>query len=136
MHADIARNYGPLFDAAPDKISQTLAAIIADGRKVLAVDYNTALDMQRKLRLSIEQLFEHFNAIITPASAGPAPEGLTSTGNPVFCTSWTFMGLPAISLPLLEVNGMPMGVQLTGAFGDEARLLRTANWLIQHLSQS
>ena len=43
---------------------------------------------------------------------------------------WTLAGLPAVSLPLLKgEGGMPIGVQLVGAFGNDARLLRTANWL-------
>ncbi len=28
---------------------------------------------------------------------------------------------------------MPLGVQLVGAAGDDARLLRTANWLVNKL---
>ena len=40
------------------------------------------------------------------------------------------MGLPSITLPLLTgEGGLPLGVQLIGARGDDARLLRTANWL-------
>jgi Asp-tRNA(Asn)/Glu-tRNA(Gln) amidotransferase A subunit family amidase len=45
------------------------------------------------------------------------------------------MGLPAINLPLLQSDGgMPIGVQLIGAPGDDARLLRTANWLMSKLA--
>jgi Asp-tRNA(Asn)/Glu-tRNA(Gln) amidotransferase A subunit family amidase len=41
------------------------------------------------------------------------------------------MGLPAVNLPLLQgESGMPIGVQLVGAPGDDARLLRAANWLV------
>ncbi len=39
---------------------------------------------------------------------------------------------PALSLPLLHgENGLPIGVQLVGRRGDDARLLRTARWLVQ-----
>jgi Asp-tRNA(Asn)/Glu-tRNA(Gln) amidotransferase A subunit family amidase len=44
--------------------------------------------------------------------------------------------VPAVSLPLLEVDGMPMGVQLIGARGDDGRLLRTARWLARHLAKA
>jgi len=65
-----------------------------------------------------------------PATVGEAPVGLESTGSPVFCTLWTLCGMPAISLPMLEgAAGMPLGVQLVGPRGDDARLLRTARWL-------
>ena len=40
-----------------------------------------------------------------------APEGLESTGDASFCTLWSFCGVPAISLPLLEgPNGLPVVV--------------------------
>lgn len=136
MVADIAKSYGSFLAAGPGAISERLASIIEDGRKVKAVNYNHARDMQLLCRSALDPLFDRFNAIITPASPGPAPQGLDSTGNPIFCTIWTYCGVPAISVPLLEINGLPVGVQLVGQFGDDARLLRTAHWLVQHLSNA
>jgi Asp-tRNA(Asn)/Glu-tRNA(Gln) amidotransferase A subunit family amidase len=132
MFADIAKNYGPLLDAAPDKISAKMASMIGEGRQISAVDYNRARDLQGVCRAALAPLFEKYDAILTPAAIGPAPRSLDATGNPVFCTIWTYCGVPAISLPLLTIGGMPVGVQLIGRFGDDARLLRTANWLARH----
>jgi Asp-tRNA(Asn)/Glu-tRNA(Gln) amidotransferase A subunit family amidase len=40
-----------------------------------------------------------------------------------------------VTLPLLTgADGMPIGVQLVGRFGDDARLLRTARWLVAAIS--
>ena len=76
-------------------------------------------------------MFDEYDAILTPAAPGPAPRGLDSTGNPVFCSTWTYLGTPAVTLPLLQSeDGMPMGVQLVGRRGNDARLLRTARWLV------
>jgi Asp-tRNA(Asn)/Glu-tRNA(Gln) amidotransferase A subunit family amidase len=74
-------------------------------------------------------IFDRFDAILTPASAGPAPEGLGSTGSPAFNFLWTYLGMPAISLPLLEVQGFPLGVQLVGACGKDGLLLAAAKGL-------
>jgi Asp-tRNA(Asn)/Glu-tRNA(Gln) amidotransferase A subunit family amidase len=83
---------------------------------------------------AIEPLFERYDALLTPATTGPAPHGLGSTGSPVFCTIWTLCGMPAVTLPLLQAgNGLPLGVQLVGQKGDDARLLRTARWLVETL---
>ena len=88
------------------------------------------------LNALLGELFEEFDAILTPATTGEAPLGLDSTGNPIFCTLWTLCGTPAISLPLLQgCNDMPMGVQLVGARGDDTRLLRTAGWLARRLAE-
>ena len=76
----------------------------------------------------------NYGTILTPAALGPAPKGLGSTGNPVFCGFWTYLGVPAVTLPLLEVDGLPMGVQLIGARRDDGRLLRTAQWLVKRFA--
>ena len=68
------------------------------------------------------------------SAPGPAPSTLASTGDPVFNGMWTYLGVPAITLPLLETDGLPIGVQLIGARRDDARLLRTARWLVRHLN--
>jgi Asp-tRNA(Asn)/Glu-tRNA(Gln) amidotransferase A subunit family amidase len=52
----------------------------------------------------------------------------------VFCAFWTYLGVPAVVLPLLESDGLPIGVQLIGARRDDGRLLRTARWLVQSLA--
>ena len=80
------------------------------------------------------EVFADYDAILTPATPGEAPVGLDATGSPIFCTLWTFTGLPAITLPLMNGEaGMPLGVQLIGKKGDDARLMRTAAWLTRHV---
>ena len=77
------------------------------------------------------------NPLSAYTAPGAAPEGLANTGDPSFCTLWTLCGMPAITLPLLSAgNGLPIGVQLVGKRGDDARLMRTANWLVRHLDNS
>ena len=54
---------------------------------------------------------------------------------PAFCSLWSFCGVPAITVPLLVgAKGLPIGVQLIGPKGDDARLLRTARWLIDKVA--
>ena len=58
----------------------------------------------------------------------------SSTGSPGFCTLWTFAGLPALNLPLRRRGQtLPLGLQLVGRHGDDARLLRTGRWLARWL---
>jgi Asp-tRNA(Asn)/Glu-tRNA(Gln) amidotransferase A subunit family amidase len=135
MAADMAHNLGKLADQGRGTVSQQFQELIAEGRGVTATRYLDALALARALRGPIEELFQQeCTAIITPATAGVAPKG-DATGDPVFCSLWTLLGLPAITLPLLSgEDGMPLGVQLIGAPGDDARLLRTATWLVRRLS--
>jgi len=134
-HADMAHNLAPYYARGKDQLSPVLCETIESGRKILAVDYNRAVDAVAALNAGLDRLFERYDAILTPAAKGEAPEGLDSTGDPVFCSLWTYCGTPAVSLPLLRgPGGLPLGVQLVGRRGDDARLLRTARWLVGRLA--
>jgi Asp-tRNA(Asn)/Glu-tRNA(Gln) amidotransferase A subunit family amidase len=130
MAADMAHRIGALARRGPDSTSATLRDLLAEGAAVPTVRYLEALDRSREYARGLADMFNHCNAILTPAAPGVAPKG-EATGDPAFCTLWTLVGFPAVTLPLLQgEDGMPIGVQLVGAPGDDARLLRTANWLI------
>jgi len=131
MEADIAANYENDYERGADKMSASLREQIERGRNVKAVDYLKALARMPVVTDALDEIFDRYDAILTPAVAGAAPHGLDSTGSPMYCTLWTFCGMPALSLPLLQAsNGLPVGVQLVGRAGDDARLLRTARWLV------
>jgi Asp-tRNA(Asn)/Glu-tRNA(Gln) amidotransferase A subunit family amidase len=135
MATEMAHNLGVIVDKGGETISKAMRDIIADGRKVTATQYLAAVAAAEPLRQGLNQLFEQeCTAIITPAAPGEAPKG-TATGNPAFCTLWTYVGLPAITVPLMTgAGGMPVGVQLIGRSGDDGRLLRTARALVKQLS--
>ena len=119
-----------------DRLSPQLRSLIERGREIRAVDYQRALRHLPGVVDSFDELFmERYDAILTPAALGTAPKGLGATGDPVFCTPWTLFGMPAISLPLLKgENGLPLGVQLVGRREFDARLMRTARWLVSRTS--
>jgi Asp-tRNA(Asn)/Glu-tRNA(Gln) amidotransferase A subunit family amidase len=128
--AEVAVNFAPEYEQGRDKLSARLREIIEHGQQVAAADYIRALARIPLLNINLEEIFDRYDAILTPTAPGEAPLGLEATGNPVFCTAWTLLGTPAITLPLLRgSNGMPIGVQLVGLRGNDGRLLRTAQWL-------
>jgi Asp-tRNA(Asn)/Glu-tRNA(Gln) amidotransferase A subunit family amidase len=136
MEVEMAHNLRRDFEQGAESLSKVLRALIERGRKVLAVDYARALAGSAQLNGALDGVFDEYDAILTPAAPGPAPRGLDSTGNPAFCTMWTYLGTPAVTLPLLQSeSGMPIGVQLVGRRGNDARLLRTANWLAKTLGK-
>jgi len=130
MYADLAKSFAGYMERGKDRLSEKLRAMIEEGQTILAVDYNRARDWREVLNAGLDEVFERYEAIITPATPGEAPKGLEATGDPVFSTLWTYCGTPAITLPLMQgTGGLPLGVQLVGRRGDDARLLRTARWL-------
>ncbi|MET1412685.1 amidase [Roseibium sp. HPY-6] len=113
-----------------NKLGSPTRATIEEGLKLPAVDYLAAKAFQDKMEALLEPLFERSDAILCPAALGPAPAGLSSTGDSIFNGLWTMAGTPAITLPLLETaGGLPMGVQLVGRKGDDASLLSIAHWM-------
>ena len=131
MSAEMAFNLAREWDGGRARMSDQLRKQIDIGRAVTAFGYQHALKQIAPIHESFVELFEQrYDAILTPAAPSAAPKGLTSTGDPSFCTLWTLCGMPCITLPLLQSSsGLPIGVQLVGPRGGDARLLRTARWL-------
>ena len=134
MEVEMAHNLHRDYEKGRNQLSEPLRKLIERGRGQLAVDYTRAVAGAAPLNDALDSVFDEYDAILTPAAPGEAPRGLDSTGNPVFCTTWTYLGTPAVTLPLLRSEaGMPLGVQLVGRRDNDARLLRTARWLVTTL---
>jgi Asp-tRNA(Asn)/Glu-tRNA(Gln) amidotransferase A subunit family amidase len=130
MEVEMAHNLRRDYEKADGRLSTALRGQIERGRGHAAVDYAAAVAGIPSLNAALDPLFDEFDAILTPAAPGEAPQGLAATGDAIFCTIWTYLGTPAVTLPLLQsAVGMPVGVQLVGRRDGDARLLRTARWL-------
>lgn len=132
---ELAFHLASLSERGRDRLSPQLMELIEAGRSAGAVAYLEALAARDRLAESLEGLLAEYDAIVTPAAPGEAPVGLEATGSPAFCSLWTLTGLPAVSLPILQgPSGLPLGCQLVGGRGDDARLLRVARWLAQRVT--
>lgn len=118
-----------------ERLSAPTRDAIERGRAVSAPDYLSALEMRGLLSAALDEILNRCDAILVPSAPGPAPRGFESTGDSIFNGLFTFTGHPAVTLPVLkDTAGMPMGVQLVGRRGEDARLLRTSRWLHHQLS--
>jgi len=135
MLAEMAHNLRHYYDRGADRLCAETRAAVEEGRGITAADYLAALDWRATLYAGLEEIFERYDAIVTPATPGEAPRGLESTGSAAFNVLWSLLGVPSVTLPLLTgANGMPIGVQLIGRRDNDGRLLRTARWLVHTLS--
>ena len=113
----------------PDLLSADMKELIDRGNTCPVGTYIKAKNLQAELRLSIAEYFENCDAILAAPATGEAPEGLGFTGNPIFCSLWTFIGTPAIALPVgKSSNGLPLGIQLIGNYREDEKLLNLAEF--------
>jgi Asp-tRNA(Asn)/Glu-tRNA(Gln) amidotransferase A subunit family amidase len=98
----------------------------------LTLDQHRAdLKERARIRAVHAELAAMCEACITLAAPGSAPEGLSSTGNPEFGVPSSLLGVPSLSLPLFEVDAMPLGLQVIGYFDGDADAFAIASWLMQ-----
>jgi Asp-tRNA(Asn)/Glu-tRNA(Gln) amidotransferase A subunit family amidase len=134
MATEMAHNLAPWSHAASRAKRCASSSRTAGGSPV---DYLGALAKAQRYAAGLTDIFDAYDATVTPAAPGVAPKGLGSTGDPTFCTLWTLTGLPALSLPLFAgADGLPIGAQLVGTLGRDGRLLRTASALIDMLRET
>ena len=118
-----------------DQISAPLQARIVEGLAISGETHARHLRTAAVARQQIDTLFETHDFILAPSSVGEAPVGLEFTGDPVFCRTWTLLGLPCVHLPFFRGStGLPVGLQLVGAYGDDRRLLAAAHGLQTRLT--
>jgi Asp-tRNA(Asn)/Glu-tRNA(Gln) amidotransferase A subunit family amidase len=128
---EVRRNLARQFEDYRDEMSPELVEILERGGTYTDTQYADALNAMATAKAYFAEFFNDYDAVLTPSAAGVAPRGLDWTGDPIFCTIWTFAGLPSLSLPLLAgEDGLPVGVQLVGGPEEDDRLCRTARWLL------
>src|SRR3954469_2523289 len=128
MAFDVARNLEPEWREHCGELSGALRDYIEEGRRVLPEQAEAALALARDCRATLPEVLAGADALLLPGVLGEAPVG-RPTGDPLLCRPWTLLGTPAISGPGRTVPaGLPIGVQLVGLPGAEARLLGAAAW--------
>lgn len=128
MATEAAANHGEAFKKHHDDFLPSISALIEEGLAASAVEYIHCREHQVRLSESILACFEDVDALIVPATLGPAPDTST-TGDPALNSPWSYTGLPTVSFPTgLSPDGLPLGIQLVGLRHREPDLFRVAAW--------
>jgi Asp-tRNA(Asn)/Glu-tRNA(Gln) amidotransferase A subunit family amidase len=130
LSSEAALIFEDLVARYPDRTSAPLKSLVAAGKACTAVEYLAARASQEKWRSRFTTEISGFDAVLTLPAFGEAPEGLSSTGDAAYCAPWTFLGVPAVTLPAgLGKHGLPLGLQVVGPYREDLRLLRVAKWI-------
>jgi amidase len=120
--------------ARPDLLSDEAKAIFERGRDIAVGEYREAMRERERLIAAFDDWAAAYDAILSPPAAGEAPD-VTTTGDPRFCSRWSLVGAPAMSLPTgFGPASLPLGLQLIGSRGADGRLLAVAAWAQARLS--
>ena len=118
----------------PEKISADLKPRLDEGWKVTRAEYDAMRAHASRCRSALADAMRDVDFLLTPSAPGEAPASLSSTGDPVFNRAWTLFGTPCVTIPHGKgPSGLPLGVQLVGAFDADSALLRWAHWAAQAL---
>ncbi len=125
MFYEGARIHRQRFTEHGDRLAE-LTALVRDGLAIADGEYAAARQAIADAKARFTAIYDSSPIIAVPAATGPAPHGLTWTGDARMNAPWTALGTPAIAIPIAATDGLPLGLQLTARAGDDARLLDVA----------
>jgi Asp-tRNA(Asn)/Glu-tRNA(Gln) amidotransferase A subunit family amidase len=120
-----ARTHAARYAEFGERIGTRLADLVRRGLAIPDEEYLDAMQQVEQTRRELSQILWEYPAIVSPAAMGPAPAGLSSTGDPSINAPWTALGVPAISVPL-PVTVAPLGMQVNAAWGRDVALVSVA----------
>lgn len=129
MAGEAARVHEPWFSEFRALYRPETRALIERGMTVSPAEVETYRESRLRLRETLVDIMERegLSLWLAPATVGPAPVGLHSTGESIMNLPWTHAGLPALAIPSgTAAQGLPMAVQLVGRWMGDEELLALA----------
>jgi Asp-tRNA(Asn)/Glu-tRNA(Gln) amidotransferase A subunit family amidase len=134
---EAARNLRFELEEHRSSLSPMLLAMLDEGAAISKALYDDSKQLVSECRESLAEVFGACHVLVTASATGEAPGGLGSTGNPVMNRIWTALHTPCITVPAANgPNGLPVGVQIIGRPGDDARMLACADWIDRQMRTS
>ena len=93
-------------------------------------EFAELLTKREKVRASFATLRDVGDVCVTLAAPGAAPVGLDWTGDPIFVVPSSLLGTPAMSLPVLQAESLPLGLQLMGFVNEDAAMFAAAGGIM------
>lgn len=121
--------------------SEAVLAPLRLGERLGALQYLDAMQTRRAVMADLERVLAGVDALALPSTAVPPPRrgqmsvdtagGSLAVRDAVLgqTAPFSLAGLPALSMPYAWAKELPLGLQLVGASGSDARLLALGMWL-------
>ena len=108
------------------KLSRVMLSRLAEAEAMSLDDYRKDLAQRNKARSLYTELAAECDACVSLSAPAAAPLGLESTGDPSCTSHVSLLGIPAVSLPVLADQGLPLGLQMTGFINGDAQTVAVA----------
>jgi Asp-tRNA(Asn)/Glu-tRNA(Gln) amidotransferase A subunit family amidase len=132
---EVARSLADEFQRFPDQLDANLRQRCADGFALDPARYVRAQQHAAQCRAQFAQALADYDVLIAPAATSEAPKGIAATGDVAMNVVWTLLHTPAVAVPAgRSPSGMPLGIQVIGRIGDDARTLACARWIAERLA--
>ena len=129
LEVEAATYHEAMFAKHGSEYGPGMAEMIPRGLGRRGTEYVAANRARLAFRDAMIPLLEAHDALLSPAAPGPAPAGLSWTGDASLCAPWSSAGVPSLTLPSgIDNTGLPLALQLVQAPGGTARLLGVAAW--------
>jgi len=132
LNAEAALLHRDRVEEHPDKFGKDVLANLRRGLEVTAIEYLQALEDRERLSDEVEEAMSGIDAILVPATPRVAPLILDSDEVRPLLTRFTrpfnVTGQPIMTLPA-PADGLPVGIQVIGHFGDDVMVAEIAAWL-------
>lgn len=123
----------------PDALSDSLKGRFELGCSITLEQYRMRLLQREDMRRAQAALAGEVDGFIGLAACGPAPlpgdtggstnRILHTTGNPIMNTASSGLGCPVVTVPIMAVEGMPLGLAVTGQPHQDERTTAIARWI-------
>lgn len=119
------------------QMSNELNDALDEGRRISTATYGESMVRRARLIEGVATLFGQFDAIVSASAGGPAPPRTGNRGDPGYCTLWSLLGVPVITVPTgFSSNALPLGMQIAAPAGEDTRLISVAHWIQATLGAS
>ncbi len=117
-------------DRDVSKLSKAMAERAVEAEAMTLDDYRRAIAARAEARAVYAQLASLVDGCITLAASAAAPVGLRSTGSALFAVTSSMLGVASLSLPVLQDEGLPLGLQLIGFADGDAQAFACAHAIL------
>jgi len=113
-------------------LDQRMVHLVEQGRLMSPGTIQVLYKERLGLMSRCDDLMKDLEVLLLPAASGPAPLGLENSGSRTNLVYATFLGLPCYSLPVMQVNGLPFGLQVIGQRYRDISLGGIARWWLDN----